>query len=103
MYVGKVGLTMRPVVLIPMTLLPSFLLSAKISLGDIQSWCLSRSKSGLHVLGEQKDGREEDERAFLGVSFFPLRTERERAVLLDQFFPEQGGIMFCNSCAVLEG
>lgn len=64
---------MRPVVLIPITLLPSFLLSAKISLGDIQSWCLSLLESRLHVLGEQKEGREEeDERAFVGVSFFFL-------------------------------
>lgn len=70
MYVGKVGLTMRPVVLIPMTLLPSSLLSAKISLGDIPFWCLSLLESRLHALGEQKEGREEDERAFLGVSFF---------------------------------
>lgn len=81
---------MRPVVLIPMTLLPSFLLSAKISLGDIQSRCLSLLEPRLHVLGEQKEGREEDERAFLGVSCFFPSSHRERAALLDQFFPEQG-------------
>lgn len=75
---------MRPVVLIPITLLPSFLLSAKISLGDIPFWCLSLLESRLHVLGEQKEGREEDERAFLGVSFFPLFAQRERE--REQFF-----------------
>lgn len=100
---------MRPVVLIPITLLPSFLLSAKISLGDIPFWCLSLLESRLHVLGEQKEGREEeDERAFVGVSFFfsfPLHSRGggggEQRFSINPC--RAGSIMFCNSCAVLEG
>lgn len=87
--------------LIPITLLPSSLLSAKISLGDIQSRCLSLLESRLHVLGEQKEGREEeDERAFLGVSFFfsfPLHRgggEVGESSASRSIFPRAGSIMF---------
>lgn len=84
---------------IPITLLPSFLLSAKISLGDIQSRCLSLLESRLHVLGEQKEGREEDERAFLGVSFFFFSSSQQGGEVGESsgsrsILPRAGSIMF---------